>query len=1188
MSIKKLLGGVAATAIGLTLAPPVLAQETTSTIRGAVTSTDGRPVSGATVVVTHVPTGTRSEEATSGAGAFDLRGLRVGGPYTVEVSAENYASERVEDVFITVGDAYRLDLQLRRQAGDTVTVTATRVVGPDIVGSGTKVGQEDIRSVVSVNRDLRDVARRDALVTQDVGGARGGGGQGGISIAGSAPRSNLITVDGMIAGDDFGLVTNGLSTLRGPVSLDAVEQFSVQAVPFDVENGDFTGGALNVVLRQGTNDFEATLFTNYLNEGLVGERIDGVAANAIVRQENYGGFIGGPIIKDKLFASASYEYYESLDVTGRGLANEGFANVLAGFGGTSTTLSRADLNLILRPNVAGQGYFGNYAVAPRFDPGDYTLTAPISDEKWTARIDWNVTDDQRLSLSYRTAESSLIIRDFPAQRGDLDSSWYAAADTEEVFSGQLNSNWTDRFSTELRASYRNYERRQQPKSGQEFGAVQICATLDVGPVGNPSVVGNNTACGTTTNSSRTIVDFGPDANRHANYLNTTNTQFNASGEYEIGRHVIKAGGQYQGIGVENLFVRESDGVFYFDSIDAFNRGEMSRFNYTNTASGNPRDAIAEFNYAINTLFVQDSWDIMPNLTVNYGLRYDYYTSEDKPAANPYFLARNGFSNQETYDGRDVLMPRLSFEYEPGDGAIQISGGAGIVSGGAPDVFLSNSYSNTGVLTASVDIRRTGATTCIENNSSMALSAAQCAALLNVDKSNPNLFFDIPSGMVSGSNFSAQSLVTQFDPRNPANSGLALATLQEVNALDKDFEIPSDFKANIDVKANFLDFDFGLGIVGIRSREGVAFRDTRARPLVIPTPTATDLAGGVVAGVQRTPDGRLRYDGLSLSDADRALRGMTGGANGSATNILSNRDIVAYNPGEESWSFVSAVSVGREFDNGLSFNLSYARQESEDFGGYAQFGTTASGFYGEQYVSRDPNSSTKGRSNGEITDSFKFDFGWSGTPIGDLESKLTLFGEHRSGRPLNFLMSGVAAGRSKEFGVNRNDHLLFVPNLSACTGAVLTCGDVASGVVTFATPADRDAFIGIVNRFGLPQGGIVEKGAADNPDVTQVDLQFSQEVPGFHGRGRFSFDIQNVLNLISDELGVVEEWGDSRAGGRVASVDCANNAGVAQAATSPICTTYRYSNVTTSVFNSPAQINTNESRWVIVLGFKYDF
>lgn len=1185
---KKLMGGAAVTALSLAIAPAALAQETTSAVRGEVLSTSGTRIDGASVKVTHVPTGTVTQEGTTD-GFFGLRGLRVGGPYTIEVTAPDYQGQRVDDVYLTVGEPLRLDFALESSVDEIVVATARRPAGEPIIGSGTSLTQSEIREVVSIQRDIRDLARRDPLVTQDVGSNRGGGGQGGISIAGSAPRSNRITVDGMQAGDDFGLVTNGLSTLRGPVSLDAIEQFSVQAVPFDVENGDFTGGALNLVLKQGTNDFEGTAFLNYLNDGFVGERIRDNPANTIVRQENYGGFIGGPIIPDRLFFAASYEYYESLDVTARGLANEGFANVLTGFGGTGTTFSRADLNSILNPGVAGQGYVGNYAVAPRFAPGDFLLTAPIADEKYTGRIDWNITDDHRLSLTYRTAESSLIIRDFPATRGDLSSSWYAAADTEEVMVGQLNSTWTDKFTTELRASYRNYERRQQPASGQEFGAVQICATQDIG-----TIVGNSTACGTAANSGRTVINFGPDQFRHANFLNTTNLQVNASGEYELGRHLLKAGYQYQGIGVENLFVATSDGVFYFDSVDAFNRGEMSRFTYNNTASGNPRDAIADFEYGINTLFAQDSWDLTESLSINAGLRYDYYTSNDKPALNPYFLARNGFSNQTTYDGLDVLMPRLSFEFEPDNDLIEVSGGIGLVSGGAPDVFLSNSFSNTGVLTAAVDIRRlnsgsTGAF-CTEFNSSTTLNEDQCRILLNVDKANSNLFFDIPTGTIGGNAFSAQSLVSQFDPRNPANASLALASLQETNALDRNFEIPSDWKGNVALTVKALGFDVGFNVVGIRSNKSVAFRDTRARPLVIPNPTSAELAAGVRPGVQRTPDGRLRYDGLSLSDADRALRGMTGGANGSPTNILSNRDIVAFNPDVESWSVVTGFSLSRTFENGLNFGLAYVRQDGEDFGGYAQFGTTAGGFYGEQYTALDPNTSTLGRSNGEIENSFKFDFGWTATPFGDYETSFNLFGERRSGRSLNFLMSQLNSGRSKEFGVNRNDQLLFVPDLTNCTGATLTCGNAGSGIVTFATTADRDAFTRIVGQFGLPQGGIVPKSAANNPDVTQVDLQISQEVPGFlrNQRGRISFDIANVLNLLNDDWGVVEEFGDSRAGGRVANVDCADNMGIAQAASSPICTTYRYSNVSTSVFNQAASINTNESRWVIAIGLKYDF
>jgi hypothetical protein len=1179
MFSKKLLASAAV--ISFAIAGAASAQETTSAVRGNVRSTDGTPVAGAQVVVTHVPTGAVSAEYADASGVFDLRGLRVGGPYTIEVTADDYTGQRLDNVFLQVGTPFRVALDLEPSTTEIV-VTATRSGSVYSVGSATALSRDDLDGVASVGRDVRDFARRDPLVTQDVG-LRGGGGSGGVSIAGSAPRSNRITVDGMAAGDDFGLVTSGLSTLRGPVSPDAVSQFSVQAVPFDVENGDFTGGALNMVLRQGTNELEGSVFVNYLNEGLVGQRVNNAPAATTVSQENYGGFIGGPIIPNVLFAAASYEYYSSLDTTLRGLANEGFANTFNGLGGSATVLTRADFNSVFNPGVAGQGYVGNYAVAALFPVGDFAQTAPIQDEKGTFRIDWDITDGQRFWASYRTAESSLMIRDYPANRADLDSSWYAAADTEEVFTAQLNSDWTSAFSTEVRASYRNYERRQAPPSGQEFGAVQICLEPGLG-----TIVNSATTCTNASNSGRTIIDFGPDSNRHANFLDTTNTQFSASGEYQMGAHLFKAGYQYQGIEILNLFVGQSDGIFYFDSIDAFNRGEMSRFQYTNTASGNPLDGAAAFSYAVNSLFLQDTWDITDDFTLNYGLRYDYYTSNDEPAANPYFLARNGFSNTITYDGLDVLMPRLSFTYDATND-LRISGGIGLVSGGAPDVFISNSYSNTGVLTAGVDIRRTTAVntvggTCFDNSSSTDLTAAQCAILLNVNKSDPNLFFDIPSGTISGQPFSAQTMVTNADPLNPANAGLALANSQTVNALGPNFEIPSDWKANLSFDTRWLGFDWGLDIVATQSRDSVAFTDTKARLLVVPNPTAADILAGVEAGQQFLPDGRARYDGINMSTVNRNLRGMA-----QTTNVNANRDIVAITPDETSWSVVTAVSVGREFENGVSFGLSYARQEGEDYGGYAQFGTTASGFYGEQYADTDLNGSTLGRPNGQITDSFKVDFGWRGTPIGDLESRLTLFGEIRDGRAINFLMVDPVGSRTPTFGVNRTDQLLYVPNLSNCTPGL--AGSFNCGLVTFDNEANLNTFRRIVDHFGLSEG-IVDKSAANNPEVVQFDLQLSQELPGLMRghRTRLTFDVANLANLLNDEWGVIREYGDSRAGGRVADAVCATSTGAAVAAGSLVCERYRYSNVTSSVFSNTTgpTINTNESRWLIQIGLRYEF
>jgi outer membrane receptor for ferrienterochelin and colicin len=1170
MSLKSLSRGCALAALAIALSAPVAvyAQETTSSIRGEITGPNG-PIAGATIVITHTPSGTRSTATTGASGQFNAAGLRVGGPFTVQIAAAGFQAEAIEGLFITLGEPFRFTRQLepvRQQAAVIVTAAALQG-GEAAIGSATALRAAEIATVVSVTRDIRDIARRSPLVTQDLGGGRGGGGQGGISIAGSGPRSNRIAVDGVQSGDDFGLNTGGLSTLRGPISLEAVEQFTVQAAPFDVENGDFTGGALTIALKQGGNNFEGSLFANYLNEGLVGERIRGATSDVVVTQENWGAFLAGPILQDRLFFAASYETYTSADITPTGLSGA-FANRVNGLGGTTGSgdggatgrfLALGDVTPILQ-GAPGRGFVNNYASASRFGIGDIAVSQPVTDEKYSVRIDWNITDQHRASLTHRNTESSTVIRNqINATNAGFSSAWYGVPESETVNSLQINSDWTDTLSTELRISRREYERGQAPLLGLGRGQVQVCLDNRLGP--NPIADGDFFQC--NNNGNRPTLVIGPDRFRHANSLATENTQVQFSAEYIFGDHLIKAGAHWQEIGINNLFVQAALGVYYFDTIEAFNRGELGRLEYNNALTGNPNDGAAVFTYNTSTLFVQDTWDITDNLVVTYGLRYEIYGGDEKPAANPNFVARNGFANTTTYDGLDVLMPRASFEWNPTD-TIEVSGGVGLVSGGLPDVFLSNSFSNTGILTNSIDIRRT-ATGCIDAlNPVRTFTGAECSSLLTLNRASNDTFFAVP-GL-------AQTLV-----------GGGAPVLSETNALAPNFEIPSDWRANVAVQWDVLDWlRLGFDFVGVRSQEGLAFRDSRSVPLV---------ANGAVL---RTPDGRIRYDGLSATAAQRTALGLGALPAWVRPNAAGNlavgdsRDIIAFNPGEDSWFITAAVSASASFDNGVEINASYTRQDSDDFGTLAILATTAGGLYGEQYTSLDPNLATSGRSNSEITDSFKLELAWEREFLQGLPTRFSLFGENRTGVPISFLQGG-GPGRNATYGVNRGDHLLYVPNM-----ANPRAGTVAGTIVTddarvvFNSQATYDFVNTIVNRFGLSQGAISQKGAADNPDINRLDLQISQELPGFWRghRTRLTFDIQNVLNLVNDEWGVVEEFSNRRAAARIVDMRCASATGVLAGSGSTVCDRYLVDNPNTG-FLTPTR-NADLSRWYIQIGLKYEF
>lgn len=1167
---RKFLSGVALTALSFAFGGVAAAQETTSAARGNVVSDSGAPIAGARVVITHVPTGTRVETTTNASGVFDARGLRVGGPYAFEFEAQDYRGERVDGVFLTVGDTYRLNVDLEETVGEIIVVA--RPQADQTIGSVTTLSRSEVEAVVSQNRDVRDLARRSALVTQDVGAGRGGGGEGGISIAGSAPRANRITVDGVQSGDDFGLNTGGLSTLRGPISLEAVEQFAVQAVPLDVENGDFTGGALNIALRQGGNDFEGSLFVNYQNDGMVGEMIRGVNSPVIVTQESWGAFLSGPILKDRLFFALSYETYESANVTGFGLTPS-FTNRINGLGGTTGSgeggtngrfLTQADVDSVLG------ALNSTFASASRFRTGSIPLTQPVLDEKYSGRLDWNITDDHRLSYTHRYTESDTTIRNQTTSDtgAGLSSAWYSVPESEYVNSVQLNSNWTDNLSTEIRVSRREYERGQVPLLGRDRGQIQVC--LD--PRGTPTAFSLGDAFQCNSNNSRATLAVGPDLNRHVNFLATSNDQVQASLEYALGDHLIKAGAHWQKIDIYNLFVPASLGVYYFDSIEAVRQGQLGRFQYANAVSGNTRDAAADFDYTTTTLFLQDTWDLTPNLTLTGGLRYEVYEGGTTPANNPNFLARNGFRNTETYDGRDVLMPRFSFEWEASD-RIEVSGGVGLVSGGLPDVLLSNSYSVTGILTNAIDIRRnTSAAGCFDaNNPGRTFTAAECTTLLSPSRTSNDSFFVVP-GL-------AQQLV--------AAGGAPVSA--PVNAIAPDFELPSDWRANISAYWDVKDWlRLGVDVVGTYAETILAFRDGRAVPLV-------------QNGQQlRTPDGRLRYDGLSLSPAQRASLGLnspawysqlTPNAQGQIS-IGGSQDLIAFNPknAPDSWFLTAALSAELNFQNGLGVFASYTRQESEEYAGATLFGTTAGGFYGEQYTSTDPNAAASGRSNSEIEDTFKLELSYAKDFIEGLETRFTLFGENRSGVPINFTMGGAGGGRNPTFGVSRSDHLLYVPNLNNPRPNPNGNGTIVTDdpIVVFDSMATYNLMAAVVSQFGLRQGGIVEKGAANNPDVNRMDFQFSQELPGLREghKTRFTVDVSNLLNLLNDDWGVVEEYSNRRVGARVVDAACATTAGVAAGASSLACDRYLYSSPNTSLLN-PTR-NADQSRWFITLGLRYQF
>ncbi len=1121
-SMSRLAAGAAFAALLCGSASAVYAQDVTSSVRGQLSGGSGAAVSNATVTILHAPSGTRAVVSSNSQGIFDARGLRVGGPYTVTVAAPGFETKTLSGVNLAQGDTLRLDFSLSEEnAVEELVVTASRNPEADNSGLASTASRESIATTVSVNRDIRDIARQNLLTSANTAS------DGGLSIAGSNPKMNRLTIDGMSVGDDFGLNSGGFPTRRGPVSLDAIEQLTVQAVPYDVENGDFQGGAIDIVLKSGTNQFHGIGFINYLNDGMTGRNLKGRPVTTAITQDNYGGFLSGPIWKDRAFFAISYEKYKTAEQVTTGPTGAGFPNSFA-------NLPQQTIDQVL--NIFSSQY------ATKFDAGNIPRTTPILDEKYSAKVDVNITEDHRLALTYRYALSEARSKPnaTPSVAG-LSSNFYLSGEEDYTYVGELNSRWTDQFSTTLRVSYRDYERRQNPDSGQEFAELQICTAAV------------STGVPTTCDSPASAIRIGPDEFRHANELETHNLQVQAKATYSVGSHLFKVGVESQNLEIVNLFVAQSDGTYYFDSIADFAAGRANRFQYNNAPSGNPFDAAASFKYQQNSLYLQDIVDVTDELQISAGARFDWFNSNDRPILNPLFAARNGFDNRTTYDGRSILMPRVAFKWDPGS-FYKVSGGFGIFSGGVPDVLIATSYSTTGYANAGIQIQRNADGTFVETGNSPLFTQAIGATALNVNRADPRFGYDLPA-TVTG-------LVT------PA----ALPPNSQVIALDPSFKVPSAWKFFLNAAFDLpWEFKATADVVVADVRDTLAYRDTRVRALTV---------GGAQ---QFTPDGRPRYDGLTITDAQRAALGIGG------TNVQTNQDFVVYNE-HRGAGWIAGASLSRAwFGRDLYTSIGYVRQKLNEGTSGLRFGTTGGSLYSSQLADAfDSNSDAYGRGYEEVKDRIKVDVSYKHEFIRGAATRITLFGEARSGRPFNVTMGSVGGNRSPVFGVNRSAFQLYVPDFVNDPNP----NDLDVGFVTFANAATRDALRAAVARFNLPVG-IVPKGFNRNPDVNQLDLQIAQDIPMVFLEGhkfQIRFDIQNVLNLLNSKWGTVEEYGSITGSGqgnnRILDVQCATSTGAFATTGSTTCARYLYSNPSNTALNRTTF--NDRSLWYMQVSLRYEF
>lgn len=780
MKLKYLLAAsIVSLAATTTIATPAFAQETTSSVRGDVVDQNGNPIPGATVTVTHVPSGTRSTQTTDAAGGFNAAGLRLGGPFTVTVTADGFEAAEQEIGFLAAGQAQRISVALA-DAGKTIVVSGARQKSAITLGTGaaTVLTARDIAGVANINRDIRNLAARDPLVTLDATN------NGAISIAGQNNRFNRFTVDGVAFGDPFGLESGGLVSSRGPVPLDAIGEFSVETAPVDIQQGFFQGGAINTQLKSGGNRFTFLGSLYYQNDDLRGTRARELTRTGDFNSEVYVAQVTGPIIKDKLFFAVTYE--RTRDTVPADVA--------------PSQLGITDQQITQISDIAQNVY--------SFDTLGVADDIVESDDKLVTKLDWNVADGHRLTATYIWNESAQLA----GQTGvgainaanptfSLLSNTYTQGAKNHFGIIQSNNQWSDSFSTQLRVSYADYVRLQVPFGGnRDFGQFQVC--LD------PIAAGNPLQCPTGVRR----LTFGPDISRQANELDSQSLAVEFQATLKLNNHTVKVIAERRQQDIRNLFAQRVSGAWLFDGIDQFQQRRAAEVDIAVPLRGGIDTVTADFQNNSWTFGIMDTIDLTDNLTVVAGMRYDLFDTPDRPFANINFLERFGFSNTATLNGRDLFQPRFGLNWQASD-RLQVRGSAGLFGGGSPNVWISNSYSNPGPTLGRAQVRRNAdGTFSIAGISG--LTSAQVQAIGAATLNN-----------VSGGTGIPQSLVDAI-----RTAGTATAP---TNALDPNFEPPSQwrFSGSVDYEANlgFLGDGWNLGVDVIYSnvKNGLEWTDLRS-------------------------------------------------------------------------------------------------------------------------------------------------------------------------------------------------------------------------------------------------------------------------------------------------------------------------------------------------------------------------
>lgn len=675
----------------LMISTVTFAQVTTAGMNGRVTASNGETLPGATVLAIHTPSGSQYGTTTDMEGFYRIPNMRIGGPYTITVSYVGYKGVTLTDVTLNLGQTFNYSPTLTEE---TATISGVEVVSSrsdlfdgNRTGAATNLNNATISIMPTINRSINDYTRLTPQASV------------GNSFASRDGRYNNITIDGANFNNNFGLSSTNLPGGDAqPISLDAIEEISVNIAPFDIRQSNFTGANINAVTRSGDNQLKVSAYTFYRGKNYNGENVrDEVITLTDRSTTTYGARIGAPIIKDKLFIFANAEKeknsYPGIQWSPADPEN-GIDADPAGYISRTTVQDLATMRQFL---INTYNYDpGNYQGFGNFESNNYKLLG---------RLDWNINRANKFTFRYNYVESTnnqeTNATSAPGTRSTFgrigeksmafEKANYGFLNTVSSFAAELNTLFGNSAANKFLVTYTKIRDTRDSDS-------DIFPYVDIYEDGDP------------------YMSFGYELFTYQNDVKNNVLTFTDNFNIFLGAHTITLGASYDYLYFGNSYKRYGTSYYRYASMEDFmNNALPTTFGLTYPYA-NAGDGYAELNFGYGSIYAQDEFQVTPDFKLTGGIRLElpFYLDDliQNPAVTDSLTFNDLEGNEEKLDigtwpeSKMLISPRLGFNWDVmGDRTFQLRGGSGIFTGRLPFVWFTNQPTNSGVLQNTVEVTK---------------------------------------------------------------------------------------------------------------------------------------------------------------------------------------------------------------------------------------------------------------------------------------------------------------------------------------------------------------------------------------------------------------------------------------------------------------------------------------------------